>query len=451
MQIRTRLTIQFIFIVACIMLVAIFYIQYQFKQNIENELYSNLESKVEMTAHMVLDHLQENEFTQDLSNQNSNLNNYTENICVYSQSGKLLYSFNPLKNNYDQDLLALIKNKEKHRFRHGDFFALGLNYQGEQGEPYIIIAESILDTTYLLNLRNILIWMFFIFIALVALAGRIFAGQALAPINRIMNQMDAILPSDMNQRLEVQNQQDEMSRLVITFNNLLDRIQHAFENQKLFLSNLSHEIRNPLNVIISQIEIVLANPRTNTEYQDTLRSILEDTRELNEVANKLMQLSRIAMDDNTITFSKLRVDELIWQTKESLQKTHPHYRVNFEIGNLPVNEDQLSISGNEQLLKTALYNLMENGCKYSPEKQVKVRLSFMPNGHPRIDIADRGPGIPEQEVALVFKPFYRGTLNKKTMGSGIGLSLVDSILKLHKIKINVASQQGVGSTFSLEF
>lgn len=451
MQIRTRLTLQFILIVACIMLVAIFYIQYQFKQNIENELYSNLESKVEMTAHMVLDHLQESEFTKDLSNQNSNLNNYTENICVYSLSGKLLYSFNPLKNNFNQDIIQQIQNKEKHRFRHGDYLALGMHYKGDQGKPYVIIAESILDNTYLLNLRNILLWMFFIFIALVALAGRIFAGQAMAPINRIMNHMDAILPSDMNQRLEVQNQRDEISRLVITFNNLLDRIQHAFENQKLFLSNLSHEIRNPLNVIISQIEIVLANPRTTDEYKDTLKSILEDTRELNDVANKLMQLSRISLDNNTITFSKLRVDELIWQTKENLQKAHPHYRINFEIGNLPGDEAQMYISGNEQLLKTALYNLMENGCKYSPEKQVKVKLAFMDNGHPRIEIADRGPGIPEQEVALVFKPFYRGTVNKKTMGSGIGLSLVDSILKLHKIKIDVASQQGVGSTFSLEF
>src|SRR4029079_9948186 len=100
--------------------------------------------------------------------------------------------------------------------------------------------------------------------------GWFFARQALSPVSAIMNQVDALLPTDMSHRLEATNQKDELSRLVITFNNLLDRIQHAFKNQKMFLSNISHELKNPLNVIVSQVEVTLDKERSVEDYQHTL-------------------------------------------------------------------------------------------------------------------------------------------------------------------------------------
>ncbi len=157
----------------------------------------------------------------------------------------------------------------------------------------MIIAESVFDQVHLDNLTQILILVFLISITLVAIGGWFFARQALAPVSRIMNQVDALLPTDMSHRLETNNQHDELSRLVITFNKLLDRIQQVFGLQKMFLSNISHELKNPLNVIVSQVEVTLHKERTEEEYEATLSSVLSDVQELNDVADKLMQMARI--------------------------------------------------------------------------------------------------------------------------------------------------------------
>jgi len=219
----------------------------------------------------------------------------------------------------------------------------------------------------------------------------------------------------------------------------------------MFLSNISHELKNPLNVIVSQVEVTLNKERTTEDYQNTLNSVLSDVKELNEVAEKLMQLARINADDSTIQFQSVRIDELIWQSKESLLKNHPEYTIYFDVINLPDREQLLYVSGNEQLLRTAIVNLLDNGCKYSPDKMVKVSLSFDKEGHGCIEIEDKGPGIPENELPLVFDPFYRSPRTAAVKGSGIGLSLVNTILKLHRVELTVVSQLGQGTTFMLVF
>jgi signal transduction histidine kinase len=301
------------------------------------------------------------------------------------------------------------------------------------------------------NLTQILSFVFLVSIAIVAFGGWIFARQALAPVSRIMNQVDALLPTDMSQRLEPNNQYDELSRLVITFNKLLDRIQQVFKVQKMFVSNVSHELKNPLNIIVSQAEIALAKDRSPEEYKTTLESILVDVKELNETGDRLMQLARINAEEANIRFQPLRIDEVIWEVKEQLLMNHPEYKINFEVGNLPENEAELFIQGNEHLLKTAFINLMDNGCKYSGDKKVKVKLYFSPEGEKIVLVSDNGPGIPEEELSLIFNAFYRSASTSSVRGSGIGLSLVESILKLHDIKLEIRSKVGEGTSFLLKF
>ena len=219
----------------------------------------------------------------------------------------------------------------------------------------------------------------------------------------------------------------------------------------MFLSNISHELKNPLNVIVSQVEVTLDKERSKEDYQHTLHSVLSDVKELNEVAEKLMQLARINADDSTIQFQSLRIDELIWQSKESLRKNHPDYTIYFDVHNLPEQESQLFIMGNEQLLRTAFVNLMDNGCKFSPGKSVNITLSFTPENKVCVEIIDKGPGIPEQEIPMVFDPFYRSSKTSAVKGSGIGLSLVNSILKLHNIDLGIRSKVGEGTTLKLMF
>ncbi len=451
MQIRSRLTIQFIMIVAVIMVFALFFIHIEFGKQVRDDFYSGLKSKAIMTADMIVG--QEIKYPNKTAefSQSTNLPSFSENITIYDQNNQRIYSFNPAPKEVNGSLLNEIRHTGESRFTKDQYTALGMVYHDKANTPYVVVAEAIFKSEHLSDLNKILFIVFFLFIALVAIGGWIFAGQALSPVNHIMNQVDELLPTDMSHRLKIFNQNDELSRLVVTFNKLLDRIQKAFATQKMFLSNISHELKNPLSVIISQIEVTLQKERKNSEYKETLTSILEDVKDLNEVSNKLMQLARINADNAIVDFQWIRIDELLWQLKLNLLKSHPEYKINFEILNLPEAEDQLKIKANEPLLKTAIINLLDNGCKFSPDLRVQLRLTYSSEKGIVLEIEDNGPGIREEDLPYIFEPFYRSAKTSSVRGSGIGLSLVTSILKIHKVNLEIIRPKNCGTIFRLVF
>ncbi len=454
MQIRFRLTIQFIMIAAGILLASFFYIHFQFRTNLQGEFYDSLRSKAYIIAEMVAgkktDEL-EFEIQAPSASSGQLAGDYPENISMYNLAGQRVYTFNPALDNIQPATLEDIKETGECRFTHDKFHALGVLYTNRLGETFIVIAESVFDQVHLNNLSRILLVVFFLSISLVAIGGWFFARQALSPVSDIMNEVDALLPTDMSHRLETSDQQDELSRLVITFNKLLDRIQHVFRMQKMFLSNISHELKNPLNVIISQAEVTLNKDRNKEDYQHTLASVLSDAKDLNVVTDRLMQMARINSDGSAIQLQSYRIDEIIWQSKDTLLKNHPEYIITFEVVNLPEQEQKLYVQANEQLLKTALVNLMDNGCKFSSDKSVRISLSFPPDSGATIEIIDKGPGISEDELPMVFDAFYRSPNTSSVKGSGIGLTLVESIVKIHTIDLSIVSKLDGGTTFILKF
>jgi len=450
MQIRTKLTIQFITIVAGILLLSLVFIHIKFREFTEDEFYTALRSKALMTAEMVLhDEAKIMPLAHDTSE--TEYLPLRDNIIIYNARFQRIFAFNHSSDGLKPASFNSLKTTNELRFQRENRYALGLYHLSKSGREYFIIAESEFNSEELANLRNILLFTFFLGIGIVAAGGWFYAGQALAPVSRIVNQVDTILPSDLGARLDAPNNHDEISRLVITFNRMLDRIQFAFRMQKNFISNVSHELKNPLSVIISQLEVVLGKKRTVEEYRGTIQSVLEDTRNLNEVAEKLLQLARVHSDGGDIVFEQVRLDEIMLQTREALLRVHPDYHIAFDIEGIPETEEQLCVRGNEPLLRLAFLNLMENGCKFSPDKRVEVKIYFQQDGNHRVEITDHGPGIPQKDMHLIFQPFYRSAQNIEVRGSGIGLSLVDSILKLHRIAIQVLSAQGKGATFRLEF
>ncbi|MEY4904281.1 MAG: hypothetical protein RLZZ292_2096, partial [Bacteroidota bacterium] len=187
MQIKTRLTIQFILIVAGILLLSLFFIYFKFKAHIEDEFYEALQSKATMTAEMIV----KNDVPKaSLPTEPTLMTTFRENILIYDEQNKLVYSFNSIP----EDIAAMDLNKIRRdgccRIIHEQFLALGISYKNKQGRHFVVIAESIFNSDELHNLRNILIFDFFLIIAIVALGGWFFSRQALAPVERIMQQMD---------------------------------------------------------------------------------------------------------------------------------------------------------------------------------------------------------------------------------------------------------------------
>jgi signal transduction histidine kinase len=208
-------------------------------------------------------------------------------------------------------------------------------------------------------------------------------------------------------------------------------------------------LRTPLAGLKSEIQVALEDERTPDEYRKVLHSLLNDTQRLIQLTNSLLQLAQSEKkEERTINFQSLRLDELIFQTQEELQTLHSDYQIHIDFEDIPENEQDITLLGNAPLLKTVFNNLMDNACKYSPNKRADVRIGF-DDKNCSIRVIDRGIGIPENETQRIFEPLYRAKNATAFRGYGIGLSVCRRIVDMHRGTIQVKSQLGQGSTFEV--
>ena len=452
MQIRTRLTLLFLLNAASILAGVLLAVYFLFKKNTEEAFFEGLKSKAEMTAQTALrDPGSLNPLPHNWVSPDGDTLPYRDNISLFNDAYERVFSVHTDLPPVSVKDLQDIYTQREIRFRHYNLYALGRVVNSAEGRPFVVVVEGFCDPTQLIQLRNILIISFFLGMALIAASGWYFAGQALEPMSNIVREVEHIQPSDLSRRVATGDNRDELARLAETFNRLLDRVEKAFQMQQMFLSNVSHELKNPLHAIRTQLDVTLSRERDPAAYRLALQSVLDDVDAMTEVEEKLHQLARIHNDPAAIPLVSVRLDELIWQAKEQLQKRKPDFKVSLDFGEMPENEEVLNVSANEALLRTALLNLMDNACKYSPDHRAQVRIRFRDNGAHEADIADNGPGIPKEEQSLIFHPFFRSPRHRQIKGTGIGLSLVQSILNLHKIALSVESPPQGGTVFKMVF
>ncbi|RYF46433.1 MAG: HAMP domain-containing histidine kinase, partial [Cytophagaceae bacterium] len=292
--------------------------------------------------------------------------------------------------------------------------------------------------------------LFCLIAAITALSGWAFAGDALRPMQQIDRTVSDIFPSNQDERLFISKEDDEISRLSITINQLLDRVSESFRLQRMFVANVSHELKNPLTQISSQLEVSLLKQREPEAYRQTIRSVLDDVGDLNALTHELLQLSQVNQEDaaNLLTHT-VRLDELVWDVREEVASLHLRCQITVELGTLPDDPDQLTVQGNRTLLGTALKNLIENACKFSDDGRALVQTHFEAKSV-SIRISNTGQPIPESDMPYIFQPFYRGRQTAELRGYGVGLSLVDRIIRLHGGKVTGTSEPGQQTVFTIE-
>jgi signal transduction histidine kinase len=272
----------------------------------------------------------------------------------------------------------------------------------------------------------------------------VYSGRALRPIQKVMTEVEQISPLDLSKRMQERSQPDEIGKLITIFNKMLARVEDAFSVQKTFVANVSHELKNPLTKITSQLEVTLLNEREKDEYRELIGSVLEDIKEINQLSNSLLELAQLSRTDSSFSMDRVRLDEILWELRDSVEALDPAYQVKIDIRDLPEDESRLYIEGNPHLIKTALRNVIENACKFSSERTAYLLLSCERQGLV-VTVRDKGPGIDEKDLAQVFAPFFRAQATAKTKGYGIGLSLSQRIIALHKGQIEIKSFPGEGT------
>jgi two-component system sensor histidine kinase ArlS len=201
-----------------------------------------------------------------------------------------------------------------------------------------------------------------------------------------------------------------------------------------------------LTSISSQLEVALQRVRSIGEYRQIIQSVHQDARQLGKLTQTLLEFARASGTAAGLEIDLVRIDEILLRLPGEMTKINTLFSVTLEFDRLPEAEEKLLVFGNEELLFTAIRNIVSNACKYSDDHHATVRLS-VPAKEIHIFVEDRGRGISEEEWEKIFQPFYRTEDGHAVPGFGLGLSLARRILQLHKGSITVDSVISKGSIF----
>ena len=268
------------------------------------------------------------------------------------------------------------------------------------------------------------------------------------PLRKIADNVNKISVQNLEERIKTSKGKDEWEYLATTLNKLLNRLQESFDVHRRFISNASHELLTPLTSISSQLEISLNRDREAQEYRKVMGSVYQDVYRLGKLTQTLLEFARTSSDPGGLEIDLVRIDEILLALPSEISKLNESYLVNLSFEDLPEEEEKLFVFGNEQLLSTAIRNIVINACKYSDDHQAAVRLRYH-NYSLLIDIKDNGKGINEDEKEKIFQPFYRVDNGNPNQGFGLGLSLTQQIIKLHKGTLTLESSTNKGSIFSI--
>lgn len=451
MKIKTRLTILFTLITAAILLAFASVIYISAKENREKEFYSLLKKEALTKANLFFNAKVETQTLQDIYKNNRQILNEVE-VAIYDSSFNLLYH-DAVDIDYVKETPEMINEiyqKREKQFYQEDWQVIGLRYEFEN-KNYIITATAIDQYGYnkLDSLLKNSIVVFVISILFIYVAGRFFSKRAFDPVKEMTEKTKVISATNLDLRLNSNGSKDELSELANTFNEMLSRLENSFDAQKNFVSNISHELRTPLAAIITELELSANKEKNAEEYKTAINNALNDAKKLVRLSNSLLDLAKASYDPAEISFKPIRIDEILLDARQQVQKVNSDYKIDIHFENDFENDNQISVNGNEYLLKVAFVNLFENGCKFSNNKQCNVSV-FFENEKMKLCFTDKGIGISEDDLKNIFVPFYRGDNKNIADGNGIGLSLTQKIIHLHKGSISVQSKQHQGTTFTVD-
>jgi signal transduction histidine kinase len=446
MTIRTRLTLLFTAVVSLLLLAFCVVIYLLAERHRRIEFYERLRAEALTSAEsfFVKETVSPELFKLLDKNHLTVLND--EEIIIYNYRDSLMYESGTDYLKVDKDILNRVRLENEIQQREGLREVVGVLFK-DRYNRFVVFASAVDKYGY--SKVNNLLWVlglgWFFTTFVVFLIGWVYAYRALLPLKRLINSVDKITATRLDLRVKMSNNQDEIGQVAERFNRMLDRLEDAFQLQRAFVSNASHELRTPLTAITGQIEVALMDTDPQ-EWHDTLLSVLEDARQLNRLSNGLLALAKVSMDESAVKVADVKLEEVFWQVRSELLKAYPNYSIKVDLGQFSDEITHFTVLGNDSLLRIALNNLLENGCKFSPDHTVSVRFTILPHAL-EIYFHNQGPPISPEELPLIFKPFRRGKNSRQVAGHGIGLSLTERIIKLHHGGLSVESDSAAGTTF----
>jgi heavy metal sensor kinase len=317
------------------------------------------------------------------------------------------------------------------------------------GRHYVVLAaESLHSIQEELGVVRRVLYLGLPLVLLIAGAGGfLLASKNLAPVRWMAEQARKITDKNLHERLEIGAANEELAMLADSFNELLSRLDRSFETMRRFVADASHELRTPIAVIRGEADVALDHDRSPSEYRESLAIIQDEARRLTRLIDDLLNLARADAGRVNLHVEEFYLNDILAECCRSMQGRADAKRIELECRS----PEDVGYRGDQELIRRLVLNLLENAIRYTPEGG-RVRVSLEDSaGELRIQVADTGAGIPPEAAPHVFERFDRGdqARSRQNGGFGLGLSIVKWIAESHKGSVELSSQPGLGSTFTV--
>ena len=437
-SIRMRLTIWYLVVIVVLLLVfsglAYFMLDHNLYQNLDNSLQTR---STELISSPVIAP-QANEL-----------------ILSFDSNGNLLREFGPsidtasIKILVQQALLgqksfltALTADKQSVRL-----YATSFKVPFSNQLLVIVVGQLTTGITGVLDtFRYVLIIAIVAVIVLAGIGGLFLASRVLKPVEQITQTAQKIEESDLSQRITVKND-DELGRLASTLNDMIARLEEAFNRQRQFTADASHELRTPLAIMQAEATLALSKERDEADYRKSLETISQESTYMSSVIGKLLFLARSDAGKEQLNFEDVDLKDLITGLSTNIEALAVDKGIKFTVDT----QENLVVNGDKVKLRQLFINILENAVRYTPaDGNVSVSL-VIKDGSALTTISDTGIGIPPEHLPHIFERFYRvdKARSRADGGVGLGLAIAKYIAESHKGHIAVESEVGKGTTFTV--
>ncbi len=453
MLIRHQLILRFLGLVFAIQLCLTAFVYFYSARSRELRFYHRLEARANHMANLLIHRLRLDPDLLRTFRQSDLLVMPNERVSIYDASRRLRFRIQqdravgpvPDARYFDQ-----ITARQPARFRVGEVETLGILTE-HHGQPYwlFVAGQDRFGRAEFASLRPILVVGNAGALALIILAAWYFAVRSLRPLGRMVQEVENIRAPGLHQRVDEGNGRDEIARLAITFNRMLDGLQQAFEAQKSFFAHASHELRTPLANLLGTLETASAYDTTVPAAKSSIDSAIEETHSIIDLTNGLLALAKA--EDTSFPRTQVALDECVVLALAACATKYPGRDVQLQVGTWPESaEDLFAVCGNAALLTTVVGNLLDNACKYSAGA-VAVGLRYASPTTIALEVRDSGIGMAPADVQRVREPLYRAANGQAAPGYGLGLAIADKIIQLHGGRLLIESElrQGTAATVQL--
>lgn len=360
-------------------------------------------------------------------------------VRVYDEFNDIAYGEEKLDDLVTVDFLNKVRDQGSSFFNVKNLYYYGIFYPDNQGD-FVVLVKDNQDFFHEQSrkIAGILVLVFLGGILAIIILSKLLSNIAYKPVNEIVDQVNALSADSLNKPIQSAGTHDEVQRLTDTFNDLLYRLSQNFAMQKNFINYFSHEVRTPLTSISGNIQVFGDQNQPESEFVRVKQNILSDIDRIEDIMNALMVVSGLKKD--TDGRGVFRIDELIWDTMELINKSEHKKQINVNIDIPASHQSALNVEGNKSQIKIALINIVENALKFSRVEKVELEVTHNQK-QTVLTITDYGMGIPQTDLNRITEPFFRASNTEQVKGSGMGLAVASLILKHNNAVLEIESEQ----------